>query len=65
MYVTVPLPPGTARRVAASARDAGFELPLLGDYCRTARRSGLIIGFGGCTDDELDRALDAIVRGLG
>ena len=64
MYVTVPLPPATAGRVAESARDAGFELPLLRDYCRTARLSGVIIGFGGCTDEELERALAAIVRGL-
>jgi GntR family transcriptional regulator/MocR family aminotransferase len=64
MYVTVPLPAATARRVAEAARDAGFELPLLRDYCRTARRHGVIIGFGGCTDAELDRALAAIVRGL-
>ena len=28
------------------------------------RLTGVIIGFGGCTDDELDRALAAIVRGL-
>ena len=40
-------------------------MPLLSDYCRSARLTGLIIGFGGCTDDELDRALSAIVRGLG
>jgi GntR family transcriptional regulator/MocR family aminotransferase len=65
MYVTVPLPPGVARRVVASAREAGFELPLLADYCRSVDLTGIILGFGGCTDDELDRALAAIVRGLG
>jgi GntR family transcriptional regulator/MocR family aminotransferase len=65
MYVTVPLPPSTARGVVDAAREAGFEVPLLRDYCRTADLSGIIIGFGGCTDDELDRALIAIVRGLG
>jgi GntR family transcriptional regulator/MocR family aminotransferase len=64
MYATVPLPASTTRRVADSARAAGFELPLLRDYCRTARLTGVIIGFGGCTDDELDRALAAIVLGL-
>jgi GntR family transcriptional regulator/MocR family aminotransferase len=64
MYVTVPLPASTSRRVAESARAAGFEVPLLRDYCRTSRLHGVIIGFGGCTDDELDRALAAIVRGL-
>ena len=65
MYATVPLPQATALRVAASAASAGFEVPLLRDYCRTADLSGIIIGFGGCTDDELDRALAAIVEGLG
>jgi GntR family transcriptional regulator/MocR family aminotransferase len=64
MYVTVPLPASTSRRVAESARAAGFEVPLLRDYCRTSRLHGVIIGFGGCTDDELDRARAAIVRGL-
>ena len=64
MYVTVPLPAAQAGRVAAAARKAGFELPLLRDYCRSARLHGVIIGFGGCTDDELERALAAIVRGL-
>jgi GntR family transcriptional regulator/MocR family aminotransferase len=64
MYATVPLPQARALRARASARDAGFEVPLLSDYCRTARLTGLIIGFGGCTDDELDRALAALVSGL-
>ena len=65
MYVTVLLPPARALGVARSARAAGFEVPLLRDYCRASRLGGVIIGFGGCTDSELDRALDAIVRGLG
>ncbi len=64
MYATVPLPQALALRAHRSARAAGFEVPLLSDYCRTARLTGLIIGFGGCTDDELDRALAAIVDGL-
>jgi GntR family transcriptional regulator/MocR family aminotransferase len=65
MYATVPLPQARALRARASARAAGFEVPLLRDYCRTARLTGLIIGFGGCTDEELDRALAALVTGLG
>jgi len=65
MYATIPLPKARALRVRASAREAGFEVPLLRDYCRTAQLSGVIIGFGGCTDAELDRALAAVVRGLG
>ena len=38
----------------------GFEVNLLADYCRTARLTGLVLGFGGVTDDELDRALAAV-----
>jgi GntR family transcriptional regulator/MocR family aminotransferase len=64
MYATVPLPQARALRAHASARAAGFDVPLLSDYCRQARVTGLIIGFGGCTDDELDRALAAVVAGL-
>jgi GntR family transcriptional regulator/MocR family aminotransferase len=64
MYVTVPMPHATTLRVAASAAGAGFEVPLLRDYCRSADRTGIIIGFGGCTDDELDRALAAITAAL-
>ena len=56
------MPQARALRAHASARRPGFEVPLLSDYCRTARLTGLIIGFGGCTDDELDRALAALVR---
>jgi GntR family transcriptional regulator/MocR family aminotransferase len=64
MYATVPLAQARALRARATARTAGFEVPLLSDYCRTARVSGLIIGFGGCSDEELTRALAAIVAGL-
>ena len=64
MYATVPMRQPRALRAHASARDAGFEVPLLSDYCRTARITGVIVGFGGCTDEELDRALAAIGRGL-
>jgi GntR family transcriptional regulator/MocR family aminotransferase len=59
------MPQRSAARVARSAREAGFEVPLLRDYCRTADLTGIILGFGGCTDDELDRALAAVRRGLG
>jgi GntR family transcriptional regulator/MocR family aminotransferase len=64
MYATVPTSRARAQRARASARAAGFEVPLLADYCRSARLTGLIIGFGGCTDDELDRALAALAAGL-
>jgi len=64
MYATVPLSRARALSAHASARAAGFEVPLLSDYCRSARVTGLIIGFGGCTDAGLDRALAAVVQGL-
>jgi len=37
---------------------------LLSGYCRSATLAGLVVGFGGVTDDELDRALAALVAGL-
>ncbi|HEX3931883.1 MAG TPA: PLP-dependent aminotransferase family protein [Nocardioides sp.] len=64
MYACVPMPRPDALRVATAARAAGFDLPLLHDYCRSSELTGIIVGFGGCTDDELDRALAAIVRAL-
>ena len=64
MYATVPLPADAARRARDAALAAGFDVPLLDDYCRSARRSGLVLGFGGCTDAELDRALAAVTAAL-
>jgi GntR family transcriptional regulator/MocR family aminotransferase len=37
---------------------------LLADYCRSAALSGLVVGFGGVTDEELDRALAVLARAL-
>lgn len=65
MYATVELAPADAARAHTAARAAGFDVPLLADYCRTDVRHGLIIGFGGCTDAELDTALAAITAALG
>jgi len=65
MYSTWLLPQDAALRAHAAAREAGFDLPLLSDACRTARHTGLVVGFGGVGDGELDRALDAIRAGLG
>ena len=42
----------------------GFEVNLLSDYCRSARLTGLVLGFGGVTDNELDRALAAVTSAL-
>ncbi len=64
MYGTWLLPRPSAIRARDHARVAGFEPFLLDYYCRTATPTGLVIGFGGVANDELDRAIAAIVRGL-
>jgi GntR family transcriptional regulator/MocR family aminotransferase len=64
MYSTWLLRAADALRAREAARAAGFEVNLLADYCRSARLTGLVVGFGGVTDAELDRALAALVSGL-
>ncbi|MBZ5740910.1 MocR-like pyridoxine biosynthesis transcription factor PdxR [Nocardioides mangrovi] len=64
MYSTWLLPQPDARRAQAAARSAGFEVNLLSDYCRSASLTGLVVGFGGVTDAELDRALAALTSVL-
>lgn len=64
MYSTWLTDPGAAAAARTAARAAGFDLPLLTEYCRSARLAGLLVGFGGVTDEELDRALTAIAAGL-
>jgi GntR family transcriptional regulator/MocR family aminotransferase len=64
MYSTWLLPQADALRARDAARRAGFEVNLLSDYCRSATLTGLVIGFGGVTDDELDRALAALLVAL-
>jgi GntR family transcriptional regulator / MocR family aminotransferase len=64
MYATVRMPEDRARHARDAARSAGFEVPLLADYCRTARLGGLVVGFGGCTDAELDAALAVLGQAL-
>jgi GntR family transcriptional regulator/MocR family aminotransferase len=64
MYSTWLLPHDDAVRAHEAARAAGFEVPLLSWYARTSRATGLVVGFGGVTDRELDDALAALVRGL-
>ena len=60
MYVTVPLPEDVASSVSAAAAEAGLHLPLLSAYGRSHQRHGLVLGFGGVTDAELDRCLDVV-----
>jgi len=65
MYSTWLLPQDAALSARDAARRAGFDLPLLSDLCRTAGDTGVVVGFGGVDDAELDRALAAIRSGLG
>lgn len=60
MYSTWLLPHDRAVAAQASARAAGFEVNLLSDYARTSGLTGLVVGFGGVTDGELDAALAAL-----
>ncbi|UMG93291.1 PLP-dependent aminotransferase family protein [Nocardioides sp. TF02-7] len=64
MYATVELSADATRRAQEAARRAGYDVPGLADYCRSHVRHGLVVGFGGCTDEQLDAALAALVRGL-
>jgi GntR family transcriptional regulator/MocR family aminotransferase len=64
MYSTWLMPPAAVRRARDAARDAGFEVAPISNYCRSTRMSGLVVGFGGVTDAELDRVLAAMRRGL-
>ena len=64
MYSTWLLPHRRAVRARAAAEAAGFQVNLLADYCRSEDLSGLVVGFGGCTDQELDAALAVLVESL-
>lgn len=65
MYSTWLLPAEQALAAQAAAREAGFDVPLLADYARGSDLTGLVVGFGGVGDAELDAALAALARGLG
>lgn len=64
MYATIRLPRDLALAAERAAAAAGFEVPLLAELCRSADLHGLVLGFGRCTDEELDRALAAIASVL-
>jgi GntR family transcriptional regulator/MocR family aminotransferase len=62
MYLTLALPTSTAARVAADAAGEGVAVSPLRAYCRTSSRDGLVIGFGGPTDAQLERAVVVLER---
>lgn len=64
MYVCVGLDEATADAARAAAARAGLEIPPLSDYARSRPRHGLVLGFGGCTDAQLDAALEAIASAV-
>lgn len=64
MYVTVALPPDVVDRVRRDCADAGYEVPSMADMSRSSGRSGLVVGFGGLTDEQLTDALAALTRSL-
>ena len=64
MYATLLLDAARAERARLAALAAGYDVPLLADYARTAALSGLVLGYGGCTDAQLDRVLDVLARAL-
>ncbi len=64
MYSTWLLPHERAVRAHSAAQAAGFDLNLLDTYCRSARLTGLVVGFGGPSDAQLDEALAVLVAAL-
>jgi GntR family transcriptional regulator/MocR family aminotransferase len=64
MYVTLQLSGDRSQRAAEAAAAVGFDVPLLSDYSRRSDRQGLVLGFGGCTDAQLDRVLGVLSRAL-
>ncbi|MEI7058548.1 PLP-dependent aminotransferase family protein [Nocardioides sp. CCNWLW239] len=64
MYSTWLLPETDAVRARDAAAAAGFEINLLSTYARSSGLTGLVIGFGGVSDVELDQALTAVTGAL-
>ncbi|MCM0619785.1 MocR-like pyridoxine biosynthesis transcription factor PdxR [Nocardioides bruguierae] len=60
MYPSLPLPAARAEAAHRAARAAGYDVPLLSDAARSSGATGLVLGFGGCTDAQLEEALAAI-----
>ncbi|WP_110239053.1 PLP-dependent aminotransferase family protein [Nocardioides gilvus] len=64
MYSTWLMDEARAVRVHRRAEEAGYRVNLLSTYCRSARLSGLVVGFGGPTDAQLDTALRVLAAAL-
>lgn len=64
MYSTWLLEEERAVAARAAAEAAGFRVNLLSTYCRNADLTGLVVGFGGASDAELDSALTVLAKAL-
>lgn len=64
MYLTLRLPASVATSVRGECLAAGFDVPSLADYARSSHLAGLVIGFGGATDDELAQVLEVMTGAL-
>jgi GntR family transcriptional regulator / MocR family aminotransferase len=65
MYATLLLPGALADVVVAECAAAGVDVPALSGYSRSSGRTGLVVGFGGVTDEDLLTALDVLQVALG
>ena len=64
MYSTWLLPQHRAVAARDAALAAGFRVNLLSSYARASGLTGLVVGFGGVTDAELEAALGVLTRAL-
>jgi GntR family transcriptional regulator/MocR family aminotransferase len=60
MYVTLAMSAEAVAEAISAGRAVGLDLPSLAEYCRTSKRHGLVLGFGGVSSDELAKALDIV-----
>lgn len=64
MYSTWLLDEERAVAARAAAEASGFRVNLLSAYCRSSDLTGLVVGFGGPSEAELDNALTVLVKAL-
>ncbi len=65
MYSTWLLDHDRAVAVRTALREQGFDVNLLADHARSSGLTGLVVGFGGVSEEELDTALAVIAETLG